>query len=150
MGYLRKSFGRDAVHVYVGRLRGEDGCDEKFPCAGVGEGAGYVGIELVEAAQDFGDALGSEGIVGLFLCFGGWRDFRAAWTAGGGRPYTTPSFATALLFRRGLRGRGRPLHTVLAAGAGGLARGLTAGHEGNILAETSVTRAMIDSLSITR
>jgi len=35
-------------------------------------------------------------------------------------------------------------HTVLAAGAGGLAGGASAGQEGNILSETSVTTAMID------
>jgi hypothetical protein len=63
-----EEFGRDAVHVYVGRLSGKDGRDQKFPCAGVGERAGDIGIDLVEALQDFGDAVGSEGIVGG-LCF---------------------------------------------------------------------------------
>jgi hypothetical protein len=53
-------------------------------------------------------------------------------------------FAAARLFRRRLRGQECPRHTVLTTGAGGLTGHVTAGHEGNILAETSVTTGMID------
>jgi hypothetical protein len=49
-------------------------------------------------------------------------------------------------------GRERPRHTsaFLAAGVGGLARRASARHEGNILAETSVTPGMIDARDIPR
>jgi len=50
---------------------------------------------------------------------------------------STTSLFAALRFRCCLRGRRLPrcMRAFLAAGAGGLARGLTAEHQGNILAE---------------
>ena len=47
-----EQFRRDHVDAHVGALRGEDGCDQKFPCAVVVQGALDVGVELVEVAQD--------------------------------------------------------------------------------------------------
>ena len=41
-GILAKELRRDAVHVYVGRLSRKNCCDQEFPCAGVGKGAGDV------------------------------------------------------------------------------------------------------------
>jgi len=74
-----EQFGRDAVDIHVCGLGGENGRDQEFPGAGVGEGAGGCGIELVEALEDFGDAVGSEGIVGgLFSPFRD-RGFDTAW-----------------------------------------------------------------------
>ena len=120
------------------------------------ESAGDVGIELVKALQNFGDAVRSDGIVGaLLLCFRSWRDFGAAWRAGGGGSHrgifvSRPAYSSARLLGRRFRGRGCPRHTVLPAAAGGLTGHFSAGHEGNILAETSVTTGMIDSPDIPR
>ena len=49
---------RDAVDVDVGGLGREDGRDQKFPGIRVRERASNSGIELVEALQDLGDAVG--------------------------------------------------------------------------------------------
>jgi len=52
-GIFAEEFGGDAVYVDIGRLRGKNCCEQKFPGARVGEGAGDFGIELVEALQNF-------------------------------------------------------------------------------------------------
>jgi len=68
---LLKDDGRDHVHADVGALRGEDGGDEEFPCAGVREGAGGAGVHFVEAGEDLGHALWCDGIVSLRRFGGG-------------------------------------------------------------------------------
>jgi hypothetical protein len=62
-----EEFGRDAVDVHVCGLGREDGRDQQLPGTGVGESTSNIRIELVEALQNFGDAIGSEGIVSLCL-----------------------------------------------------------------------------------
>ena len=57
--------GRDHVDAHVGTLRGQDGRDQQFPGAVVVQRALHVGVALVEALEDFGDARGSDGVVGL-------------------------------------------------------------------------------------
>ena len=149
-GIFAKEFGRDAVYVHVRRLGGEDGRDQEFPGARVGERAGDIGIKLVEALQDFGDALGREGSVGMaLLTLGAARALALLGRSGAALAHVIP-FAFARFVWCRLRGRERPRHTVLTAGAGGLTGHVAAGHEGNILAETSVTTGMIDWLDRTR
>src|ERR1700675_3553904 len=100
------------------------------------ERAGYIRVELVEALEDFGDTIGRERIVG--------RELFRLWCC---RGFASARFGGCWFRCRNL-GLNLPnrwfRHTLLAAGAGGSARGLSSGHEGNILAETSVTSRLID------
>ena len=124
----------------------------------MGEGAGDFGIELVEASKDFGDAVGGEGIVGPPFGWHGLRKPGHSLSPLRGslgpefRGPTTCAVGRILSLLRGFRGQWSPRHTsaFLAAGAGGLAGRASARHEGNILAETSVTTGMIDSTDIPR
>lgn len=52
-GEEAEEFGRDEVDADVSALRGEDGGDGEFPGVAMGEGADYLGIGFVEAAEDF-------------------------------------------------------------------------------------------------
>jgi hypothetical protein len=103
------------------------------------QGTGDLGIEVVEAAQDFGDALRGEWIVTLDLgggditrsqllaplrgCF---RGFASARAGNGSRPRTSIFAADD-----GLSGQQRPGYTnlILAAGTSGLAGNHTTRHE---------------------
>jgi hypothetical protein len=109
----------------------------------VGKGAGDIWVKLVEALQNFFDALLSQWIVGWLFRRAGCLSFAPSGTAEGDRPHKIP-FAGARLFKCCLRGQEGLRYTVLTTSAGGLTGHVAAGHEGNILAETSVTTGMID------
>src|SRR5262249_52357343 len=44
------------VHVYVGGLSGEDGCNQQFPRVAVGQGASDVRISLIQYSQNRRDS----------------------------------------------------------------------------------------------
>ena len=89
------------------------------------EGAGVFGVELVEALEDLGDTVGGQGVVGGLSFASSLPAFRCC------RRSCAPG-----------TGKGARPHTNTFASA--------AGHEGNILAETSVTTPTIDSTDIPR
>ena len=100
------------------------------------ERAGDIRIELVEALEDFGDSIGRERIVG--------RELFRLWCC---RGFASARFGGCWFGSRNLGPclpNDRFRCTILASVAGGSARGLSAGLEGNILAETSVTSRLID------
>jgi hypothetical protein len=127
-GIFTKKFGCNAVDVDIGRLGRKDGCDQKLPGARVGERTGNVGIELVKALQDFGDALRSEWFIGFRSAL---RRYRRGFA-----PYTI-IFPAARLLGRCFPGRepalslpkGRPRNAVLAAGGRGLTGNYATWHE---------------------